>query len=77
MAERTPVAECSRSTAVTAAGIAAFVPLEIYTLSKLCNLWFTFKLAEMLQQAGLPVTVDAVTPGFVPNSNLGKAGLSW
>ena len=62
--------------AATAAGI-TFVPLEVYALSKLCNLWFTLKLAAMLQQAGLPVAVDAVTPGFVPNSNLGKAGLSW
>ncbi len=45
--------------------------LEVYSLSKLLNLWFTFKLAQLLEEAKIPVTVDAVTPGWVPSSNLG------
>ncbi|GAX85805.1 hypothetical protein CEUSTIGMA_g13220.t1 [Chlamydomonas eustigma] len=54
----------------------ALSPIQIYSLTKLYNLWFTFKLSAMCREAGLPITVDAVTPGFVPTSNLAKAGLS-
>ncbi|GAX85804.1 hypothetical protein CEUSTIGMA_g13219.t1 [Chlamydomonas eustigma] len=54
-----------------------FTPLQIYALSKLYNLWFAFKFSSMCAEAGLPITVDTVTPGFVPASNLGRSGLSW
>jgi NAD(P)-dependent dehydrogenase (short-subunit alcohol dehydrogenase family) len=54
----------------------ALTPLQIYSLTKLYNLWFTYKLSAMCKEMGLPITVDAVTPGFVPSSNLAKAGLS-
>ncbi|KAG1666446.1 hypothetical protein FOA52_015116 [Chlamydomonas sp. UWO 241] len=54
-----------------------FAPMQVYAASKLCNLWHTFKLASLLTAARLPVTVDAVSPGWVPASNLGRSGLSW
>lgn len=40
--------------------------LNAYAISKLCNLWFTFKAANLLDPAS--VTVNALHPGMV-NSN--------
>lgn len=36
-----------------------------YSYSKLCNLYFTYTIAERLRQKGSAITVNAITPGFM------------
>jgi light-dependent protochlorophyllide reductase len=44
-----------------------------YVNSKLCNLWFTYKLARRLEADGAErVTVNAFDPGLVPGSGLAR-----
>ncbi|GFR48651.1 hypothetical protein Agub_g10605 [Astrephomene gubernaculifera] len=67
--------------AATAAGAAA-VPaaeskrlsgMQLYCISKLYNLWFAFHLASLLPSN---VTCNAVSPGWVPGTALGR-GAPW
>ena len=51
--------------------------LRLYSLTKLYNLWFTYKLHRILQErqsrntgAVRGVRVNALSPGFIPNTNL-------
>lgn len=46
----------------------------LYGLTKLYGLWFTYRLAELLR--GTNVTANAVTPGFVPTTNMSREA-SW
>jgi len=41
-----------------------------YSLSKLCNLYFTYELARELERTGRKITVNAFNPGFMINTNL-------
>jgi NAD(P)-dependent dehydrogenase (short-subunit alcohol dehydrogenase family) len=44
---------------------------KAYQVSKLENILFTYELANRLQSSGIPVTVNALHPGFV-NSQFGE-----
>jgi NAD(P)-dependent dehydrogenase (short-subunit alcohol dehydrogenase family) len=56
-------------------GERAFDPVVAYKNSKLATMWFTYELARRL--AGKPITVNAVCPGFVPQTLADhKSGLS-
>ena len=41
-----------------------------YFLSKLCNLYFTYELSRRLAKMQKPITVNAINPGFIPETNL-------
>lgn len=41
-----------------------------YSLSKLCNLYFTYELARELDQTGRQITVNAFNPGLMTDTNL-------
>lgn len=41
-----------------------------YSLSKLCNLYFTYELSRILKQTGRNITVNAFNPGLMTNTNL-------
>ena len=47
-----------------------------YTNSKLCNIYFTYHLAEQLQQQGSAITATAYDPGYIPGTSL-QRGLPW
>lgn len=40
-----------------------------YSYSKLCNIYFTYKLAEVLKDKGSAVTVNAFNPGYMADTN--------
>ncbi|MBX7190451.1 MAG: SDR family oxidoreductase [Sandaracinaceae bacterium] len=46
-------------------------PMVFYQSSKLANVWFTYAMARRLEGTG--VTVNAVCPGFVPETAVPKA----
>lgn len=46
------------------------VQSQRYYYSKLCNLYFTYELARRLQAAGSKITVNALNPGFMGDTNL-------
>ncbi|WNY25211.1 SDR family NAD(P)-dependent oxidoreductase [Methanolapillus millepedarum] len=41
-----------------------------YPLSKLCNLYFTYALSRKLADLKKPITVNALNPGLMPETNL-------
>ncbi|GIL76763.1 hypothetical protein Vretifemale_6353 [Volvox reticuliferus] len=75
-----PLASAEWLTRLSAAGGGATSPplprptgFQLYCISKLYNLWFTYCLAAMLPST---VKVNAVTPGWVPGTALGR-GMPW
>ena len=40
-----------------------------YSYSKLCNLYFTYKLHDILQEQGSKITANAFNPGFMATTN--------
>ena len=48
--------------------------MRVYGQSKLCNLYFTYELADRLRGTG--VTVNALHPGFVA-TNFGRSNNGW
>lgn len=47
-----------------------FNGLQAYKNSKLCQILYTYKLAEELESKG--IAVNAVCPGFIPSTNLSR-----
>ena len=43
-----------------------------YALSKLCNILFTYELDRKLKKAGSKVAVNAINPGLMLTTNLGR-----
>eukprot|EP00879_Flechtneria_rotunda_P018687 GHRR01019610.1.p1 GENE.GHRR01019610.1~~GHRR01019610.1.p1 ORF type:complete len:189 (+),score=54.74 GHRR01019610.1:852-1418(+) len=61
--------------AVPASGAAAAVPtaMQLYSVTKLYNLWFSRHLAtQLLPKLDNKVVINTVSPGFVPTTDLGR-----
>lgn len=53
-----------------------WLSMQAYALSKLYNMWFVYKLGRLAQESGVQLSVDGVTPGWVPTTGLGLKGTS-
>ncbi|KAJ1552713.1 hypothetical protein HK096_010697, partial [Nowakowskiella sp. JEL0078] len=49
-----------------------FESMVMYRKSKLANVWFAYELARYVEKNQLKITVNALCPGFVPNTGLSR-----
>lgn len=45
-----------------------------YSYSKLCNIYFTYKLNDLLREANSSITVNAFNPGYMASTNFAGPG---
>eukprot|EP00878_Enallax_costatus_P019549 GHUV01020625.1.p1 GENE.GHUV01020625.1~~GHUV01020625.1.p1 ORF type:complete len:173 (+),score=44.03 GHUV01020625.1:729-1247(+) len=56
---------------------ANYTGLGAYTKSKLCNVMFTYYLADQLQQQGSRITVVTSNPGYVRGTAIMRSAAGW